>query len=306
MTIPFKEAIVGDLRPCWPCLSPLPSSFRRRLLQCRELAADSGTAREPEITLRAALGATRWRLLRQLMTESTSLAVVGGLLGIVVAYYLQRVLIVTAPAGLPRLEQIGFDARAISFAVGGSVVGAALARLAPRFGLYGAARLAAALSFGDRHDRNANESAGTRWIAAGGGAPGHGVGGTPGEELSAVAAGRSRILAARLTVLHVPLVGVEYRNPERRLQFFEELVSRLQSLPGIAGVTPVLLRPFTGNDGWTRQSPRTDSHRRRPPPIPAFNSRQCCRITSPPWGFLSDGAGPLPTRTEEGVNQLSS
>ena len=54
----------------------------------------------------------------------------------------------------------------------------------------------------------------------------------------------------RLSVVHVPLVGREYQDPERRRQFFDELVSRMEALPGIAAATPVLLRPFTGKDGW--------------------------------------------------------
>jgi predicted permease len=53
-----------------------------------------------------------------------------------------------------------------------------------------------------------------------------------------------------LTVVQVPLVGPEYRDPERRRQFFNELVSRMEALPGIDAATAVLLRPFTGKDGW--------------------------------------------------------
>ena len=65
------------------------------------------------------------------MTESTSLAVAGGILGALVAFWLQRALIAAAPAGLPRLDQVGFDARALGFAAAGSILGAALAGIPP-------------------------------------------------------------------------------------------------------------------------------------------------------------------------------
>jgi predicted permease len=53
-----------------------------------------------------------------------------------------------------------------------------------------------------------------------------------------------------LTVVQVPLVGPEYRDPERRRQFFNELAARMEALPGIDAATAVLLRPFTGKEGW--------------------------------------------------------
>ena len=252
VTIPFKEAIVGDVRPVLALFVAAAALLLvAGCFNVANLLLIRGTAREREIALRAALGATRWRLLRQLMTESTSLAVVGGILGAVVAYYLQRALIVTAPAGLPRLDTVGFDARAISLAVGGSVIGAALAGLAP------ALWLVRRSAVGRLRSPSVTATTGTqmsRQVLVG-----LQLAVALLVTVSASLLVRSLLQLqqvdlgfspARLTVLHVPLVGVEYRNPERRLQFFEELVSRLQSMPGIAGATPVLLRPFTGNDGW--------------------------------------------------------
>jgi putative ABC transport system permease protein len=55
---------------------------------------------------------------------------------------------------------------------------------------------------------------------------------------------------AKLSVAQVPLVGSADHDPERRLQVFDELVTRLEAAPGVAAATPVLLRPFTGTDGW--------------------------------------------------------
>ena len=79
-------------------------------------------------------------------------------------------------------------------------------------------------------------------------------------------------------------------------------MSRLQSLPGVAGATPVLLRPFTGNDGWDAtvsadgQSPEAASAN------PGLQFEAVLPIASPPWGFLrrKEYTG----WSEKGVNQL--
>lgn len=99
-----------------------------------------GTAREREIALRAALGATRWRLIGELLTESTCIAVAAGGVGALIAFWMLRALVAAAPAGLPRLEQIVFDRRALAFAAAGSLLSAALAGIAPALGTVRRAR----------------------------------------------------------------------------------------------------------------------------------------------------------------------
>ena len=120
-TVPFKDAVVGDVRPVLVLfIAAAVLLFLVGCLNAANLLLIRGTARQREITLHAALGATRSRLILELMTESTTLAVVGGALGAVVAFWLQRALIATAPAGMPRLEQVGFDVRTLALAAAGS------------------------------------------------------------------------------------------------------------------------------------------------------------------------------------------
>jgi predicted permease len=79
-------------------------------------------ARTREIAVRAALGAGRKRILRQLLTESLLLAFVSGFLGLMLAYWSSKILVVLAPADVPRLAEAGIDRSVIVFTLGVSVV----------------------------------------------------------------------------------------------------------------------------------------------------------------------------------------
>jgi putative ABC transport system permease protein len=92
------------------------------------------TARQRELAVRAALGASRGRLARQALTESTVLGVCGGALGCGVGAVLLHVFVAIAPEGIPRLQQAGLDARVMLFTLGMSLACGAL------FGIGGAMR----------------------------------------------------------------------------------------------------------------------------------------------------------------------
>jgi putative ABC transport system permease protein len=90
-----------------------------------------GVSRGRELAVRAALGAGRGRLVRQLLTESAALGLAGGALGVLLAWAITRAVPAWAPDGFPRLEDIQLDFRVLGFAVVVSLVAGALAGVLP-------------------------------------------------------------------------------------------------------------------------------------------------------------------------------
>jgi putative ABC transport system permease protein len=72
-------------------------------------------SRRGEIALRLALGASRWRVIRQMMTESLPIAALGGTLGVALSWVGLRLFLTTAPPGFPRLDHIALDGRVLAF-----------------------------------------------------------------------------------------------------------------------------------------------------------------------------------------------
>lgn len=90
-----------------------------------------GASRAKELAIRCALGAGRFRIVRQLLTESAVLGFVGGALGVALAYFGVRALVSASPASVPRIERARVDAIALAFAVGASLLSSMVFGLAP-------------------------------------------------------------------------------------------------------------------------------------------------------------------------------
>jgi predicted permease len=104
------------------------------LIACANVAnllLSRGVSRERELAVRAALGASRRRLLGEVLRESVLLACAGGAAGIALAWTLVRVLPVAAPSGFPRLESVQMDWRALAFAAAVSCAAGVMAGLLP-------------------------------------------------------------------------------------------------------------------------------------------------------------------------------
>ncbi len=206
-----------------------------------------GVARSRELAVRAALGAGRGRLARQLLTESVALSIVGGSFGVFLAWGLMRALPAWAPDELPRLADVRLDVRVLIFAVIVSITAGALAGMLPAFRA-SRTQLTSALRSNDQRSVGGGERVRNLLLAA--------------------EAAFSIILligAALLVRSFVALVNVNpgydptnvltgrvylsgpAATPERRQQIVEALVDRVRSSPGVVSAGAGSMAPLNSS-----------------------------------------------------------
>lgn len=130
--VPFKKDMVGDIQPFLLVL--LGAVGFVLLIACANVAnllLARSTGRVREFAIRAAMGASRGRVIRQLLTESVILAIVGGGLGLGIAYWGTKAVLQTLPQALPRSHEIGLDSHVLLFNLGISLLVGAIFGLAP-------------------------------------------------------------------------------------------------------------------------------------------------------------------------------
>ena len=148
--LPFIDEFVGDYRALLLIL--LGAGGFVLLIACTNVAnllIARGSVRARELSIRAALGAGRRRLLRQLMTEAAVLAIAGAGLGLALAFGLLRAVLAVSPEGVPRLDQARVDLRVLGFTLACAAVSTLLFGLVPAFRVAGS-NLEAALRSGGR------------------------------------------------------------------------------------------------------------------------------------------------------------
>jgi len=129
---PLKQRIIGDIgSTLWMLLGAVGFVLLIACVNVGNLLLARSTGRTREFAIRAALGARRWRLLRQSLTESLLLALVGGGLGLIVASWGTNLAITMLPTTLPRANEVRLDGRVLIFAFAVSVLSGLLAGVAP-------------------------------------------------------------------------------------------------------------------------------------------------------------------------------
>jgi predicted permease len=128
----LKGRIVGNIGPIlWMLLGAVGFVLLIACVNVSNLLLARSTGRTREFAIRTALGAGRWRLLRQSLTESLLLALTGGTLGLIVAGWGTQAALAALPTTIPRAAEVGLDRRVIVFTVAISVLTGILSGLAP-------------------------------------------------------------------------------------------------------------------------------------------------------------------------------
>jgi putative ABC transport system permease protein len=254
----LEEATVKNIRPILLALFAAVGCIL--LIACSNLAnltLARGTARRKEFALRSALGAARWRLARQLLTEATLLALLGGGVGLLLARWGTDLLLAVNPGVLPRGE-VRLDAPVLLFTLGASVLTGFLFGLAPAW----------QMSRIDLHTA----------LKEGGRAVGDGAGALRARSVFVVVqtalalvllVGGALFIKSFYRLLQVNpgfktenLLTLEYRLPRNKYvepaaqwEFHRQVVEQLRAVPGVESAALIRGLPLTGNSGSVRILP---------------------------------------------------
>jgi putative ABC transport system permease protein len=129
---PVFDVVVGEYRrPLWMLLGAVACVLLIGCANISNLLLARGTSRHTEMSVRAALGASRWRITRQLLAESTMLAIAGGTTGLLLAVWASRAMGALLPEDVPRAAAISLDTSVLVFTTVVSVLTGILFGLAP-------------------------------------------------------------------------------------------------------------------------------------------------------------------------------
>jgi putative ABC transport system permease protein len=251
--IPMQEAIVGNSRTMLLMLFGAVGLVL--LIACANvgnLLFTRAVTRRKEIAIRSALGAGRGRVFQQLLTEAVLLAVVGGGLGLLLAYGTLASASTLLAGQLPRADEISIDARVLLFALGLSIVTGLLAGTLPavRAGradlndvLKEGGRGSDAIGIGTRRVLIVCEVAVSLVLLMGAG--------VMVQSLLALRHGDTGFDSNNVLTMRVTLVGTRYPTPADRLAFFTTALQRIRALPGVEAAGTIDDLPFAPGSAQT-------------------------------------------------------
>jgi putative ABC transport system permease protein len=248
---PLRDEVVGNSRTALLILFGAVGLVL--LIACANVAnlmLVRATARQKEVAVRTALGASRWRIARQWLIESLLLALPGSGLGLLLARWSIDLLIMLGPVGLPRVQEIKIDARVIVFTMGLAILTGVLCSFIPtlrasQLDLQSALKENRAMGSWRRpYGRNlliVGEVALSLMVLIGAGLLVRTF-----VDLHRV---NPVIAADHVLTAQINLPESRYREAAQASAFYRELISRLEGLPGVQAASVSTVRPLNGTGG---------------------------------------------------------
>jgi putative ABC transport system permease protein len=247
---PFHEDLVTDYSEAlWIILGAVGCVLLIACANVANLLLARATVRHKEIAIRASLGASRWQIVRQLLTESTLLALLGGTLGLLLAWWGTEVLVTLIPEDLPRLSEINMDWWVLGFTftislLTGIIFGLAPALQAAKVELTEAMKESARSGVSRHRSRLRNilviaEVAVAVVLLIGAGLLLQSF-----RKLQKVNLGFD---AKNVLTAEVELPEIRYPKPHQAAQFYKQLLERVHSTPGVVNASAIMPQPLSGN-----------------------------------------------------------
>src|SRR5262245_5324258 len=247
----LRELVIGDIRrSLWILMGIVGLVLLIACANVANLLLARAADRQKEMAVRTALGAERWRVVRQLLTESALLALTGGVVGLLLAYLGISSLVKINEVQIPRAHEIGLDWRVLAFTLGVSLLTGVI------FGLIPALQTSKTDLHGILKEGGRIGSSGARaWV--------RNMLVVLEMALALVVLVSAGLLVRsfwrlqqvnpgfvpqKVLAMSLGLPATKYREPAQRANFYQELLQRIRALPGVqsAGATSIL--PLSGNN----------------------------------------------------------
>lgn len=291
VVLPIEEGFLdGDLRGMgWTMLGAVAFVLAVACANVASLCLARALGRQKEFAVRTALGASRWRILRQLLVESLVISVVAGVLGFLLSLWGLRLVLRLVPVEIPYWIDFSLDWRVFAFSAGVSLLTSVLFGLAPawqamRVDVQAGLGESARGSSGGRQRQRLGRSFVVAEVAlatlllCGTGLMIRSL-----LNLQGVNPGFS---PARLVAFHVDLNSAPESTAAARIAFFDTLIARLRALPGVEAAAACSSLPLSG-----RNNGQGFAVEGLPPPPPGRNPVGNLRIVTP--GYFGAMAIPL-------------